>query len=96
MRLPDLRHAVLADDAKRLKIEAFQADAVPGAAALIRFVDVDGAEIRCCKAPAPADPFLLLEGKQTRRVVLEENDLTAAAKQVEFSGGASAQAMSPP
>jgi hypothetical protein len=95
-RRPDLRHAALADDVKGLKIEALEADAVPGAAAVIRLVQVDGAEIRRCKASATADPFLLLEGDRTRQVVLEENDLGAAAKPVEFSGGASAQAVSSP
>ena len=95
-RRPDLRHAVLADDVKRLKIETLEADGVPGAAAVIRLIHVDGAEIRRCKASATADPFLLLEGDRTRQVVLEENDLAAAAKQIEFSGGASAQAVASP
>jgi hypothetical protein len=95
-RRPDLRHAVLADDVKRLRIEALEADGVPGAEAVIRLVQVDGAEIRRCKASATADPFLLLEGDRTRQVVLEENDLAAAARQIEFRGGASAQVVSPP
>jgi len=95
-RRPDLRHAVLADDVKRLRIEALKADGVPGAEAVIRLVQVDGAEIRRCKASATADPFLLLEGDRTRQVVLEENDLAVAARQIEFRGGASAQVVSPP
>jgi len=94
-RRPDLRHAVLAEDVTRLKIEALEADGVKGAAAVLRLVQVDGAEIRRCKAPAAADPFLLLEGNRTRQVVLEQNDLGGAAKQVDFSGGASAQAVLP-
>jgi len=92
-RRPDLRHAVLADDVKRLKIEALEADCAKDAAAVLRFVEVDGAEIRRCKAPAAANPFLLLEGSRTRQVVLEQNDLSGAAKQVDFGGGASAQAV---
>ena len=95
-RRPDLRHAVVADDVKQLKIEALEADGVPGAAAVIRLVHVDGAEIRRCKATASANPFLLLEGDRTRHVVLEENDLAAAARQIEFSRGATAQAISSP
>ena len=95
-RRPDLRHAVLADDVKRLRIETLEADGVPGAAAVIRLIHVDGAEVRRCKAYAAANPFLLLEGNRTRQVMLEQNDLGAAVKQVEFSRGASAQEVSPP
>jgi len=94
-RRPDLRHAVLADDVKRLKIEALEADCARAGAAVLRFVQVDGAEVRRCKAPAAANPFLLLEGSRTRQVVLEQNDLSGAAKQVDFGGGASAQAVVP-
>ncbi len=89
-RRPDLRHAVLADDVKRLKIEALAVESVKGAAAVLRLVQVDGAEIRRCKAPAAADPFLLLEGNRTRQIVLEENDLSGAARQVDYGEGASA------
>jgi hypothetical protein len=63
---------------------------------VIRLVQVEGAEIRRCKAAATADPFLLLEGKRTRQIVLEQNDPGAAAKPIEFRGGASAQKVSPP
>ncbi len=93
---PDLRHAVLADDVKRLRIEGLQAAEVPGAEAVIRLVQVEGAAICRCKASATADPFLLLEGDRTRQVVLEENDPAVAARPIEFRGGASAQAVSPP
>lgn len=90
---PDLRHAVLADDVERLRIDALTADCAKGAASVLRLVQVEDAEIRHCKAPAAADPFLLLEGNRTRRIVLEQNDFGAAAKQVDFRDGASAQAV---
>lgn len=95
-RLPDLRHAVLADDVKRLRIEGLRAAGVPGAEAVIRLVQVEGAAICRCKASATADPFLVLEGDRTRQVVLEENDPAVAARPIEYRGGASAQAVSPP
>jgi hypothetical protein len=90
-RRPDLRHAVLADDVSRVTIEALETDGAKGGAAAIRFVQVDGAEIRRCKSPAGADPFLLLQGNRMRQVVLEQNDLSGAAKQIDFREGASAQ-----
>ena len=91
---PDLRHAVLLDDVKRLTIEALDTGWAKGAAAVIRLVQVEGAEIRACKAPVGADPFLLLEGDRTRQVVLEKNDLSPAAKSTHLGPGASPQSVS--
>lgn len=92
-RRPDLRHAMLFDDVKDLQIEALQADWTEGAAATLRMVQVDGAAVRRTKAPAGARPFLLLEGDKTRRIVLKDNELGAAAQAVEFGPGASAEAI---
>ncbi len=91
---PDLRHAVMFDDVKRLTIEALEAKWAAGAGAAVRLVQVEGAEIRGCKAAAGADPFLLVEGDQTRHVVLKANDLSPAAKSTTFGAGVSAQAVS--
>lgn len=93
-RSPDLRHAMMFDDVQRLSIEAFGAGWAPGSAALIRMVQVEQAVIRACKSPAGADPFLLVEGDRTRQVVLEKNDLSAAAKPVSIGPDVSPQAVS--
>lgn len=95
-RRPDLRHALVGDDVKRLTIAALEADTAPGAAAVIRLRDVEGADVRRCKASAAANPFLLLEGDRTGHVVLAENELAAAVQQVEVSGGAAAPQVSLP
>ena len=91
---PDLRHAMVFDDVKGLEIDGLDADCAKGAAAVLRLVQVDGAVIRRSKAPATANPFLLLEGDKTRQIVLGQNDLGAAAKAVGFGSGASKQAIS--
>ena len=91
---PDLRHAMVFDDVKQVEIDSLEADGVEGAAATLRFVQVDGAVIRRSTAPKAADRFLRLEGDRTREIVLEENDVARAAKAVEFGPGVSKQAVS--
>jgi hypothetical protein len=93
-RQPDLRHAVVCDDVKQLEIDSVGSGYIEGAAAPLRLMDVDGAIIRRCTAPLAADPFLLLEGKRTRHIVLQQNDTDKAAKAVEFGAGAPEQALS--
>jgi hypothetical protein len=82
------------DDVKGLEIDSLDADGAEGAAATLRFVNVDGAVIRGSEAPAAADPFLRLEGDWTRKIVLEENDVSQAARTLEFRSGASKEAVS--
>ena len=93
-RQADLRHAVVCDDVKRLEIDSLAADCAPGSAATLRLTQVDGAVIRGCKAPAGADPFLLMEGEKCRQVILRQNDLSGAVKATVLGKGTSAQALS--
>ncbi|MEN6498312.1 MAG: glycoside hydrolase family 28 protein [Thermoguttaceae bacterium] len=90
---PDLRPAMVFDDVKRLTIDSLEAGCASGALAVLRLVDVDGAEIRGCKA-ATADPFLLLEGQRTRQIVARQNDLSRAAKAVGFGPGVARESLS--
>ena len=92
--LPDLRHAVVSEGVKQLEIDSVGADYSEGAAAPLRLVDVNGAVIRRCIAPAAADPFLLLEGERTRHIVLQQNDMDKAAKAVVLGAGVPEQALS--
>jgi len=91
---PDLRHAMVFDDVKQVEIDGLEADCAADSAAVLRLGQVDGAAIRGCTAPATADPFLLLQGNATRRIVLEKNDFSRARKPVDFGAGASRQALS--
>jgi hypothetical protein len=93
-RRPDLRHAMVLDDVAGLTIDSLTADCAEGAASVLRLNQVDRAVIRRCKAPAAADPFLLIEGDRTRQIVLEQNDLGRAARAVDFGPGASSKALS--
>jgi hypothetical protein len=91
---PDLRHAMLFDDVKNAEVDSLAADCAKGGAATLRFVQVDGATIRRSTAHPAADPFLRLEGEGTREIVLEENDLSRAAKAVEFGPSVSQEVVS--
>jgi hypothetical protein len=81
---PDLRHALVCDDAEDVKIDGLDASSSPGAAAMVRLTQVRGALIRGCK-PERAGTFLKLEGNQSRRVVLMENDLGNVEKTAEIA-----------
>jgi len=52
-REPDLRHAMVFDDVRRLTIDSLRADLAEGAADLLRMMQVDGADVRKCE-PTPA------------------------------------------
>lgn len=86
----DLRPAMVFDDVRRLNISSLDAAYSPGALAVLRFVNVEEAEISNFKAPADAKPAFLLEGERTRKISLPEGDRSQA---VSFGPGASAKAL---
>lgn len=90
---PDLRHAMVFDDVEDLVIDRLDAPCADGAAAVLRLAEVRNATVRSCRAPASANPFLRLEGKTTRQVRLEGNDLTQAAKAAEIGPEVPADAL---
>lgn len=71
----DLRHAMVFDDVTDLVLEGLNARFSPGAAAMLRMVQVRGAVIRDCSPKSAVDTLLRLEGDATERIVLEKNDL---------------------
>jgi len=81
-REPDLRHAMVFDDVRRLELHALDADWSEGAAALLRLAQVEDATIRGCRSPAPTDSFLLAEGDRTAGIVIEENHFGSTAQDV--------------
>jgi hypothetical protein len=77
---PELRHAVVFDDAEDVTVDGLDADGSPGAATTVRLTGVRGARIRGCTPRATAGAFLRLEGEACRRIVLRENDLRGVGK----------------
>jgi polygalacturonase len=79
----DLRHALVCDDVEDLVIDGLDTRPAPGAAAVVRLSQTQGAWIAGCRLPTPADTFLELHGKATQGVVLLGNELGRAARMVE-------------
>ena len=73
---PDLRHAMVFDDAEDVSIDRLDAESLPQGAAMIRFTQANGATIRGFRPKTATRTFLSLEGDATRRIVLEKNDLS--------------------
>jgi hypothetical protein len=80
---PDLRHAWVCDDVAGFWLDGLDAGCSPGAGALLRLSQVQGALIRGCILPQAVDTFLHLEGAATRDVVLLGNDLGKAKQAVQ-------------
>ena len=72
----DLRHALTFDDAEDVEISGLDAQFWPGAAAMLRMVQVRRAAIRGCSPKSAVDTLLQLEGDATRQIVLQKNDLS--------------------
>ena len=82
---PDLRHAMMFDDVEDLQITKLEAECSPGAASMLRMVQVRQAKVSGCSSKSQIETFLELEGDATEGIVLEENDLPTAKKVVEAS-----------
>jgi polygalacturonase len=71
----DLRHALVLDDVQDAEIDGLDASFSPGAAAMLRLVNVQTAAIRRCSPTGPVDTLMRIEGKATQKIVLEKSDL---------------------
>ncbi len=71
----DLRHAMMFDDAEDVEIDGLDAQFSPGAAPMLRMIQVRGAVIRGCSPTSPVDTLLQLQGEATREIRLERSDL---------------------
>jgi hypothetical protein len=91
---PDLRHAVVCDDAEDVTLDKLDAPFSAGAAPLIRLVQTRNFLLRGSRADAPGGTLLSLEGSATRGVVLRDNDLSRVGKVSEISADVPAGALS--
>jgi hypothetical protein len=71
----DLRHAMMFDDAENVELEGLDAQFSPGAAAMLRMVQVRGAKLSSFSIESPIDTLLRLDGQATSRIVLGEGRL---------------------
>ena len=80
----DLRHGVVFEDVQDAVIDTLDAPNSAGAAAQIRLTNASGVFIRGCRPKPGTEVFLELQGKNSGNIVLAGNDLSAAARPVEF------------
>lgn len=80
---PDLRHAMMLDDVKKIKIDGLDAEHSPGAAAVLQMAEVQESRICGFATRSTIPTFLRVEGDQTQGIVLENNDFTKVAKIVD-------------
>jgi polygalacturonase len=81
---PDLRHALVLDDVRGVRIEDLEAPPQPkDAAPVVRMTNVMRAFVTGC-APRTAGTFLHLEGPETGRITLVGNDMAEADRPVDF------------
>jgi polygalacturonase len=72
---PDLRHAMVFDDAEDVTIDGLDATCSPDAAALLRLKQVRRLALRRCAPKADVDVLLRIEGDKTEKITLRECDL---------------------
>lgn len=82
---PDLRHAMVFDDAEDVAVDGLDAAFAPGAAPLLRFVQTRGAVVRGCQPRVPDGAFVSLAGAATRSIALLGNDLAGAANSADLA-----------
>jgi polygalacturonase len=81
---PDLRHAVVLDDVRDVRIDDLEVPPQPkGAAPVVRMTNVARAFLCGC-APRTAGTFLRLDGAGTGRITLTGNDFVEADRPVDF------------
>ena len=77
---PDLRHAMVFDDAEDVSIDGLDSGFSSGAAATLKFVDTRRAIVRGCRPAARTSLFLKLQGSGSERIFLTGNDFSDVKK----------------
>ncbi len=90
---PDLRHALVFDDAESVTLDRVDAAFSPGAAALIRLTDARAVRVRRSGPEMPTATFVRLEGARCRNIVLEANDLGRVEEVVDAAAEVPADAL---
>ena len=85
---PDLRPAVLLKNVSDAGMSGLSAQGNPGAAALMRLVDVRDALLSGSRVTAPAIAFVAVEGAGSRNITVEGGDLSKAARVFTLAAGA--------
>ena len=90
---PDLRHAVVCEDAQDVSIYGLDSGFSSGAAATLRLTDARSVLVRGCRPAALTSLFLKLKGADSKRIVLTGNDLSGVGKIAEIDGDVAGNAL---
>jgi hypothetical protein len=86
---PDLRPAIVCDDAEDVQVAGLRAAGNPKSDCLIRLRNTRDALIRGCSVLNDVALFLVLDGAATQKILLDGNDLRRAARTASAINGAS-------
>jgi polygalacturonase len=90
---PDLRPAMVCEDASDMSIDGLDCDYTSGAAATIFLTDARGVLVRGCRPEAGTESFLKLQGAGTERILLTGNDFSGVRKIAEVGSNVAAAAL---
>jgi hypothetical protein len=80
---PDLRHALVCDDAEDVRIDGLDTQFSAGAAPMIRLIDAKQLRLTRCKPVAARGTFVRIEGAASRGIELSGNDFSQVGNGVE-------------
>ncbi len=84
---PDARPAVICDDVRDLELNGLSVPSSEAAAEVVRFTQVQSAQLRGFRTRGPVALLLKVEGDSTRDVALVGNDFSAVQRLVELAEG---------
>ena len=90
---PDLRPAVVCDDAEDVEIAGLRAQGNRETESLIRLRSTRDAFVHDCRPLGEAGTFLRAEGRECRSITLAGNDLHAVPRAAETAAGASRESV---
>jgi hypothetical protein len=90
---PDLRPAIVLDDAETVMIDGFRVEGNTGAESVLRFVDTADAFLTGCNLLTPSSVFLQVEGGKSRDILIDGCNLLKAESPVKTDRGAGTNAV---
>lgn len=90
---PDVRPALVVDDAAALKVFDLSARSPKQVATVVRLRDVANAFIQSCLAPKGVQTFLRVDGAKSAEITLVGNDLSRSGKAIDNGESASTDAV---
>jgi hypothetical protein len=91
----DLRPAIVIEDGKSIELDNCKLPAANGAESVIRLENVDGALIRKTETGGNASAFVLVEGRESNSIRLDNNKTGDIKKKIQLGPGVKSIAVDP-